>query len=167
MARNAGKGQEYIPHANATAPRLATEQADNSGAVNTDPQFIADRLTILNQKLLVAGVMVAIGGCAGASTPSEPPGINVTGRWAGTRSFRNPAMGGEQVTADRKQDGAKVTGPMSVSGPTSAEPTNFEGARSAETSGTAPRPAPRRRPVSATSTTGGPRECVGTAIVGE
>ena len=79
------------------------------------------------QKLLVAGLMVVIGGCAGASTPSEPPSVNVTGKWAGTWSFRNPALGGGQVTMDLKQDGAKVTGPMSVSGPTSSEPTNFQG----------------------------------------
>ena len=85
------------------------------------------------QRLLVAGLMVAIGGCAGASTPSEPPSVNVTGKWAGTWSFRNPAMGGGQVTMDLKQDGAKVTGPMSVSGPTSSEPTNFSGTVSGNT----------------------------------
>ena len=69
------------------------------------------------QKLLVAGLMVVIGGCAGgASVPSEPPSVNVTGKWAGTWSFQNPSMGGGQVTMDLKQDGAKVTGPMSVSG---------------------------------------------------
>jgi hypothetical protein len=99
MARNAGKGQEYIPHANATAPRLATEQADNSGAVNTDPQFIADRLTILNQKLLVAGVMVATGGVREPARPrsrqasTSPEGGRERGRsatrpWAAGRSRR-------------------------------------------------------------------------------
>ena len=85
------------------------------------------------QKLLVVGLMVVIGGCAGASTPSEPPSVNVTGKWAGTWSFRNPSMGGGQVTMDLKQDGAKVTGPMSVSGPTSSEPTNFAGTVSGST----------------------------------
>jgi len=85
------------------------------------------------QKLLVAGLIAVIGGCAGAGTPSEPPSVNVTGKWAGTWSFRNPAMGGGQVSMDLKQDGAKVTGPMSVSGPTSAEPTNFAGTVSGST----------------------------------
>jgi hypothetical protein len=85
------------------------------------------------QRLLIAGLMVVVGGCAGASTPSESPSVNVTGKWAGTWSFRNPAMGGGQVSMDLKQDGAKVTGPMSVSGPTSAEPTNFAGTVSGST----------------------------------
>jgi hypothetical protein len=85
------------------------------------------------QKLLVVGLIVVIGGCAGASTPSEPPSVNVTGKWAGTWSFQNPSMGGGQVTMDLKQDGAKVTGPMSVSGPTSSEPTNFAGTVSGST----------------------------------
>ena len=81
------------------------------------------------QKLLIAGLMVVIGGCAGAgaSKPSEPPSVNVTGKWAGTWAFRNPTMGSGQVSMDLKQDGARVTGPMTVSGPTSAEPTNFAG----------------------------------------
>ena len=78
--------------------------------------------------LLVASVMVAIAGCAsGGATPSAPPSVDVTGKWAGTWSFRNPALGGGQVTMDLKQVGASVTGPMSVSGPTSSEPTNFAG----------------------------------------
>jgi hypothetical protein len=85
------------------------------------------------QKLIVAGLMVVIGGCASASTPASPPSVNVTGKWAGTWSYRNPALGGGQVSMDLKQDGAKVTGPMSVSGPTSAEPTNFSGTVSGNT----------------------------------
>ena len=85
------------------------------------------------QKLVVAGLIVVLGGCAGASTPAAPPSVNVTGKWAGTWSFRNPAMGGGQVSMDLKQDGAKVTGPMSVSGPTSSEPTNFAGTVSGST----------------------------------
>ncbi len=36
-------------------------------------------------------------------------------------------MGGGQVIMDLKQDGARVTGPMTVTGPTSSEPTNFAG----------------------------------------
>ena len=77
------------------------------------------------QKLLVAGLMVAISGCASGGTSSEPPSVNVTGKWQGTWSYRNQAMGGGQVMMDLKQDGARVTGPMSVTGPTSSEPTNF------------------------------------------
>jgi acetoacetate decarboxylase/3-phenylpropionate/cinnamic acid dioxygenase small subunit len=35
-------------HPNTNAPRLPTEQADNSGAVNADPKFVADREAIVN-----------------------------------------------------------------------------------------------------------------------
>ena len=79
------------------------------------------------RKLAIAGLLIAVGGCAGASAPTAPPSVNVTGKWAGTWSFRNPSLGGGQITMDLKQDGATVTGPMSVSGPTSSEPTNFKG----------------------------------------
>jgi Acetoacetate decarboxylase (ADC)/SnoaL-like domain len=48
MAGSKVKQKPYIPHPNAPSARLATEQADNSGVVNTDPQFMADRLAILN-----------------------------------------------------------------------------------------------------------------------
>jgi acetoacetate decarboxylase len=40
--------RSFVPHPNTPAPRLPTERADNSGTVNTDPQFMADRLAILN-----------------------------------------------------------------------------------------------------------------------
>ena len=82
---------------------------------------------------LLVGLIVVLGGCAGASTPAAPPSVNVTGKWNGTWSFRNPAMGGGQVIMDLKQDGAKVTGPMTVTGPTSSEPTNFQGTVSGNT----------------------------------
>ena len=88
-------------------------------------------------KLVIAGLMVAISGCAGttgtSSAPSAPPSINATGKWTGTWSFRNPAMGGGQVSMDLKQDGSRVSGPMSVSGPTSSEPTNIAGTVSGNT----------------------------------
>ena len=32
------------------------------------------------QKLLVVGLIVVIGGCAGASTPAAPPNVNATGK---------------------------------------------------------------------------------------
>jgi hypothetical protein len=80
------------------------------------------------RKGLLVGLIMLLAGCAaGASTPAAPPSVNVTGKWNGTWSFRNPAMGGGQVIMDLKQDGAKVTGPMTVTGPTSSEPTNFAG----------------------------------------
>jgi hypothetical protein len=40
---------KFVPHKNAPGPpRLEVERADNSGVVNTDPMFIADRLAIQN-----------------------------------------------------------------------------------------------------------------------
>jgi acetoacetate decarboxylase/3-phenylpropionate/cinnamic acid dioxygenase small subunit len=41
--------KEFVPHQNVPGPgRLRLEKADNSGKVNTDPLFIADRLAIVN-----------------------------------------------------------------------------------------------------------------------
>ena len=43
------QADKFVPHKDASGPpRLDMEKADNSGAVNTDIQFIADRLTIVN-----------------------------------------------------------------------------------------------------------------------
>jgi 3-phenylpropionate/cinnamic acid dioxygenase small subunit len=43
------QADKFVPHKNAPGPaRLEVEKADNSGTVNTDIQFIADRLAILN-----------------------------------------------------------------------------------------------------------------------
>lgn len=41
--------EAFVPHKNAPGPpRLEMPVADFSGTVNTDPQFIADRLAIQN-----------------------------------------------------------------------------------------------------------------------
>jgi acetoacetate decarboxylase len=41
--------EAFVPHKNAPGPaRLEVEKADNSGVVNADPQFMADRLAIQN-----------------------------------------------------------------------------------------------------------------------
>jgi acetoacetate decarboxylase len=43
------QADKFVPHKNVPGPaRLEMEKADNSGVVNTDPRFIADRLAILN-----------------------------------------------------------------------------------------------------------------------
>jgi len=43
------QADKFVPHENAPGPpRLDLEKADNSGAVNADIQFIADRLAIIN-----------------------------------------------------------------------------------------------------------------------
>jgi acetoacetate decarboxylase len=53
MAKKATKG--FVPHANVPGPtRLHMELADNSGAVNTDPMFMADRLAIVNHVMAYA-----------------------------------------------------------------------------------------------------------------
>jgi Acetoacetate decarboxylase (ADC)/SnoaL-like domain len=49
MAKNEGKGQKFIPHANVPGPaRLDVERADFSGTVHTDPMYVADRQAIIN-----------------------------------------------------------------------------------------------------------------------
>jgi hypothetical protein len=49
MAKSEGKGQQFVPHSNVPGPvRLKTPLADNSGTVNTDPLFMADRLAIIS-----------------------------------------------------------------------------------------------------------------------
>jgi acetoacetate decarboxylase len=49
MAKSEGKGQLFVPHANVPGPaRLKMARPDNSGSVNTDPMFMADRLAIIN-----------------------------------------------------------------------------------------------------------------------
>ena len=41
--------EKFIPHKNVPGPaREATEKADNSGKVNADPQFVADRQAIID-----------------------------------------------------------------------------------------------------------------------
>jgi acetoacetate decarboxylase len=43
------QADKFVPHKNVPGPaRLEMEKADNSGVVNTDPRFVADRLAILN-----------------------------------------------------------------------------------------------------------------------
>jgi len=43
------EGETFIPHQNVPGyPRLPTAKADSSGKVNADPQFMADRLAIIN-----------------------------------------------------------------------------------------------------------------------
>jgi hypothetical protein len=83
--------------------------------------------------LVIAGLLIATAGCASSGTPAAAPTVDVTGKWAGTWSFRNPSLGGGQISMDLKQVGADVTGPMNVSGPTSSEPTSFAGTVSGNT----------------------------------
>lgn len=46
---------KFVPHKNAPGPRrLDVERANNSGTVNADPQFMADRLAIINHFMAYA-----------------------------------------------------------------------------------------------------------------
>jgi hypothetical protein len=55
MAKSEGKVQQFNPHANVPGPaRLEMERADNSGTVNADPMFIADRQAIINHVMAYA-----------------------------------------------------------------------------------------------------------------
>ena len=49
------KVKKFTPHANVPGPpRLHVEQSDNSGTVNADPMFMADRLAIVNHVMAYA-----------------------------------------------------------------------------------------------------------------
>ena len=86
------------------------------------------------QKLLVGALVLVLSGCGsvGGNT-AAPPGVDVTGKWAGTWVFRNPSMGSGEVFMDLKQNGADASGNLTVTGPTTADPTYFEGTVSGST----------------------------------
>jgi|SRR5689334_19332190 hypothetical protein len=79
------------------------------------------------QKLLVGALVLVLSGCGSVASNTAPPGVDVTGKWAGTWVFRNPSLGSGEVFMDLKQNGADARGNLMVTGPTTSEPTYFEG----------------------------------------
>jgi hypothetical protein len=78
-------------------------------------------------KCLVGALVLMLSGCAAVGGKTVPPSVDVSGKWAGTWSFRNPTMGSGNVFMNLKQRGADASGDLTVTGPTPAEPTYFEG----------------------------------------
>ena len=64
---------------------------------------------------LVAGaVMLATAACA--STPSAPPSVNVSGKWAGTWAYQPSTLGAGTLSGTFQQDGGKLSGNFLVIG---------------------------------------------------
>ncbi len=81
----------------------------------------------MRRNLLIGALAVMLSGCAAIGGSTAPPRVDVSGKWAGTRSFHNPTMGYGDVFMNLKQSGADASGDLMVTGPTTAEPTYFEG----------------------------------------
>jgi len=64
--------------------------------------------------LLFVGLMIVTSACA--TTPSAPPSVNVTGKWAGDWSFENPTLGGGTLSGTFQQDGARLSGNFLIVG---------------------------------------------------
>src|SRR6266436_9257669 len=84
-------------------------------------------------KCLVGALVLVLSGCAAGGGNTVPPSVDVSGKWAGTWSFRNPTMGSGDVLVDLKQSGANTTRHLTVTGDTTADPTYFEGIVSGST----------------------------------
>jgi uncharacterized protein (DUF2147 family) len=83
------------------------------------------------QQLLLGALALAVGACASASM--APPTVDVTGKWKGTWTFENAAVGGGDVLMDLKQTGPDASGNLTVTGPTSSKPAYMEGTVSGST----------------------------------
>ncbi len=81
----------------------------------------------MRRNLLIGALAVMLSGCAAIGGSTAPPRVDVSGKWAGTRSFHNPTMGYGDVFMNLEQSGADASGDLMVTGPTTAEPTYFEG----------------------------------------
>ena len=64
--------------------------------------------------LMLGAVIVTVGACA--STPTAPPSVNVSGKWAGDWSYPDPAMGGGTLSGTFQQDGGKLSGNFLIIG---------------------------------------------------
>jgi hypothetical protein len=78
------------------------------------------------EALVIGGLMLMTAGCAASSAP-ERVGIDVAGAWSGTWEFVPRSAGSGTISMTLKQDGAWVSGPIEVVGPTLHRPTRLEG----------------------------------------
>jgi len=81
----------------------------------------------MRRSVLIGALALMQFGCAAVGGSTAPPSVDVSGKWAGTWTFRNPTMGSGDVFMNLKQSGAEASGDLMVTGPTAAEPTYFEG----------------------------------------
>ena len=64
--------------------------------------------------LALIGAILTTTGCA--STPTAPPSVNVSGKWAGNWTYPDPALGGGTLSGTFQQDGGKLTGNFLIIG---------------------------------------------------
>jgi len=64
--------------------------------------------------LLLVGAIATITGCA--STPTAPPAVNATGKWAGNWTYPDPALGGGTLSGTFQQDGGNLSGNFLIIG---------------------------------------------------
>ncbi len=64
--------------------------------------------------LLLASAMIVVSGCA--TTPTAPPTVDVTGKWAGDWSFENPRLGAGTLSGTLQQAGDKLSGTFTIIG---------------------------------------------------
>ena len=73
--------------------------------------------------IVIAMVVVAVGGCAGGFGPQETaPTVDITGKWSGQWVATNPALGSGAVEMTVKQTGNNYSGKILVTG-TATDPT--------------------------------------------
>ncbi len=64
--------------------------------------------------LTLATAIILAPACA--TTPSVPPGVNVSGKWAGDWSYPDPALGGGTLSGTFQQDGGRLSGNFLIIG---------------------------------------------------
>ena len=64
--------------------------------------------------LVLMGAIVMTTGCA--STPTAPPSVNVSGKWAGNWTYPDPALGGGTLSGTFQQDGGNLSGNFLIIG---------------------------------------------------
>ena len=64
--------------------------------------------------LLLIWAVATVTGCA--STPTAPPAVNVTGKWAGDWTYPDPALGGGTLSGTFQQDGGNLSGNFLIIG---------------------------------------------------
>src|SRR6267142_495500 len=64
---------------------------------------------------LFGAVLMAVTACA--TGPAAPPSVNVTGQWVGTWAYENASIGTGDIRGTFQQDGAKVSGNFTITGP--------------------------------------------------
>ena len=75
--------------------------------------------------VMIALVMLGVGGCAGGiGPPTEAPTVDISGKWVGSWVATNPALGSGRIEMTVKQTGSQYSGNLLVTG-TPTNPSGF------------------------------------------